>query len=384
MKTSKNILIIAGFFLIFNSSKAQEKEGATKTVRPFQITFITPIGTNGTGSYRIANEFSLNILAGVNGGSEAFELGGLLNIDHGDVEKFQLAGFGNVVSGSVNAVQIAGFSNINGGLTEGVQVGGFINISGGYAHAGQVAGFGNVSSELDGAQASGFFNVSGNSKGLQAGGFVNVGKDLNGAQVSGFTNIAENVDGLQATGFINVAKKVKGLQLAGFINICDTIDGIPIAPISIVRKGGYQKFELSMNESLYLNAGYKIGIRKFYTLFSLGIKPGISDYRWSIGYGAGTSMILGERSSFDIEGHVYHFQDMLLKNWEYNQLNQLNLIFNFQVAEHFSFFAGPSFNLLITKDADSSYDIAPAWAFKIAERRNYLSGWFGFNAGFRL
>ena len=325
-------------FLIISSSYSQEDEETFQKRSPFQVTFVTPLGTNGISSPGILNEFSFNVLAGVNGGVDGFEFGGLVNIDNGPVDGVQISGFGNIVTGRVEAFQLAGFANINDSYTEGFQGAGFMNISG----------------------------------------------KTEGAQVAGFMNVAEKFEGLQASGFINIADKMEGVQIAGFINICDSIDGIPIAPISIVKKNGYRRFEFSSNETFYLNTSFRIGVPQFHTIFTVAYKPGYSDFNWGLGFGAGISFAIADNHSVDLEGHVYHVSSGFWRRWEYNQLNQVKLNFNYQIAEHFSLFAGPTFNILISESDSYAHRIAPVWSFRISERRNSVRGWFGFNLGFRF
>lgn len=377
MKTILHTLLL--LLIIF---KVNAQTDTTSIVRPFQVTFVPPIGTNGVQSHKITNQFSFNMLIGVNGGVDGFELGGLINTIKGNVEGAQISGFGNLVTGNVNAAQIGGFFNINGGYTEGLQLAGFTNIVGDSTKSLQVAGFGNLCGQSQGAQISGFGNIAGNMDGLQIGGFGNISGNITGVQGAGFTNIAGNIDGLQAAGFLNLAGNVKGVQIAGFLNICDSIDGIPIAPISIVKKNGYIRAEFWTNEMFFLNASFNIGVRKFYTIYTLGYKPGLDDYNWSFGFGAGTSFSLGENTSFDPQANVTHFFTDLWKS--YNQLNQIRLNFNYQVSENLGIFAGPSFNLLISEfEEDASY-IAPDWSFNFTSGRNALKGWFGFNLGLRF
>ena len=471
----KNKILFA-FMLFFALANvlAQEEKGSDYEVRPFQVTFITPLGTNGTESSKIVNNFSVNILAGYNGGVDGFELGSFLNLTEDYVEGFQVAGFGNIVGGSTEAIQLAGFMNLSGGPVEGFQTSGFINIAGGDAEAVQIAGFANISAALEGVQVSGFGNKAGETVGAQIAGFGNVSEDNEGIQIAGFMNLAnemegiqlagflnatdefdgiqtagflnaadefegiqlagflnatdefdgiqtagflnatddfdgiqiagflnttgdfdgiqiagflnasDDFDGIRIAGFLNAARNVKGIQIAGFINICDTIDGIPIAPLNIVKKGGYRRFEFWGNETFFMNASFKIGIRRLYTIFSLGYKPVVSDFNAGAGFGVGTNIDLKQNKSLDIEMHAYHVNKHFWENWEYNQLNMLKISFNYQIADHFSIFAGPSFNLLISNFRDSADEIAPSWAFNIADRRNSTRGWFGFNLGMRF
>ncbi|UCH14456.1 MAG: hypothetical protein JSV22_00470 [Bacteroidales bacterium] len=378
------LLFACLLFLMFNNINAQEEDKVEADIRPFQLTFITPLGTNGTLSPRIINKFSLNILAGYNGGVDGLELGGFLNLTDDYVKGFQVAGFGNISGGNTEAAQLAGFMNINGGEVKGLQGSGFINIAGGRAEAVQIGGFTNLSGPMKGIQASGFGNIAEETNGLQAAGFGNIAEQSEGVQASGFINITGDIKGAQIAGFLNVAEKVKGVQIGGFLNVCDTIDGIPIAPISVVKKGGYRRFEFWGNETFFMNTSFKIGIRPFYTIFTLGFKPGASDYNTGIGFGIGTNIELDLNKSLDLEAHSYIINRYFWENWDYNHLNQLRISFNYQIAEHFSIFAGPTFNILISDITIDADEIAPSWAFNIADRKDSIRGWFGFNAGMRF
>jgi hypothetical protein len=393
------LLFIWLLFLIIIDINAQEEDKYDADIRPFQVTFITPLGTNGTEAPRIINNFSFNILVGYNGGVDGFELGGFLNLANDYVKGFQIGGFGNITGGSSEAGQIAGFMNINGGDAEGFQGAGFINVAGGRTEAVQIGGFTNISGSLEGVQVSGFGNIAKETNGLQAAGFGNIAEQTEGVQISGFMNVtgditgvqaagflnrASNADGVQVGGFLNIAEKVKGVQIAGFINICDTIDGIPIAPINIAKRGGYRRFEFWGNESFFMNASFKIGIRYFYTVFTLGFKPIETDFNTGIGFGVGTNIELGIDKSIDIEAHTYAINRYFWDNWNYNYLNMLRVSFNYHINEHLSIFAGPSFNILIADIIDYADQIAPSWAFKIADRNDFLRGWFGFNLGIKF
>jgi len=310
---NKKILFALFLFLIFAKGIAQEDETSDYEIRPFQITFVTPMGTNGIEASRIINRLSFNILAGYNGGVDGFELGSFLNLTADYVKGIQVGGFGNIVGGSTDAVQVAGFMNINRDKSEGVLAAGFINYVEGYTRAVQVAGFTNLSAGLNGIQASGFINIAEETEGIQVAGFLNGADNFKGIQAAGFLNCADDFKGIQLAGFLNAANKVKGLQIAGFLNICDTIDGIPIAPLSIVKKGGYRRFEFWGNETFFMNTSFKIGVKQFYTIFSLGYKPVVSDYNTGVGFGAGTNIDITQNKSLDIDVNAYHINKYIWK-----------------------------------------------------------------------
>ena len=108
-----------------NANKWQEEKQEKKYA---QLSFITPLGTNGYKSSVTTNSLSINLLYGVSGGVRGFELGGLHNTTKGDVNGFQVAGLGNVTTGIFKGVQFGGLYNIDVNLTTGVQLAGITNV----------------------------------------------------------------------------------------------------------------------------------------------------------------------------------------------------------------------------------------------------------------
>ncbi len=232
-----------------------EEEEELKKI-PFQITFFTPLGTNGWDYDKYETNLSINLIAGHNGGNNGIELGGFWNSDKRYARGLQLAGFGNSVFGNVEAVQGAGFINvvtkdfkgvqfagfnnfvkgkvdgIQGagfvnttiGSLEGIQTAGFISVTKGGLKGGQVSGFGNVTiGDFVGVQGASFFNTTrGNFKGIQGAGFVSTTiEDFEGGQLAGFINVVRgSMNGVQAGGFGNVSlRDSRVLQGAGFLNV---------------------------------------------------------------------------------------------------------------------------------------------------------------------
>ncbi len=75
-KTISTVIIL----LILTAAKADvELKDDTTIVRPFQISFVTPMGTNGLESGKVTNRISVNLLAGYAGGLEGIEVGGFFN-----------------------------------------------------------------------------------------------------------------------------------------------------------------------------------------------------------------------------------------------------------------------------------------------------------------
>ena len=199
--------------------------------------------------------------------------------------RWPLIGFANVAFGGHKTPQI-GFVNINTGDFKGLQTS-FINTVGGKFNGAQVGFVNTTLSSFNGSQI-GFVNTSSSFNGAQTG-FVNIAyKEMTGAQIS-FVNIA--------------ARRTKGVQI-GFVNYADSAENlIPIGFLSIVRHGGYQAIEYGFTEFHPVNIGYKIGVEKLYTTFSLSYNPfeGSSNKRFAYGLGLGSIIPLGASFFFNPE-----------------------------------------------------------------------------------
>ncbi len=346
--------------------KAQKDSTGYKE-RPFQFTFITPLGTNGIESYKISNKVSLNLLVGVSRGLNGFEAGCIANVILKDVKGIQFAGFANVVLGDVHGAQFASYFNYCGKDVKGATFAGLGNVSLGELHGGQFA--------------AGFnFNRKGGS-GVQIAGHSNVILgNFKGSQIASVANIAiGNVEGAQISALVNVAKKVKGVQIA-LINIADSVDGVTIGLLNIVKKGKHQ-FEFSADELFYTNISYRTGTNAFYNIFTTGLKPGSKNNLWNIGYGAGTSFRLKEKFRGDISVTAHHISSGGFY-WGTSELVRLYCGVEYKIAKKFSLAAGPTFNVfmsdvLLTKQ-ESSRQIAPYHTFDHTTFDDFnLKGWIG-------
>jgi len=419
---------------------------------PVQFTLIAPpISTNGIYFYKTINDVSLSTFISVGAASNYCDLSGFLSANRLYSDGAQLSGFANI-SGfdpkaadySSEGVQLTGFLNYNGnnysGMQgsgfanvnkdfEGIQASGFINVNrnvknsllvsgfmnlnqsvdkvyelSGFANISakgnsrlQGAGFLNVASEVNGIQGSGFANIAKNTKGIQGAGFINVARDMKGVQGSGFANAAHDVEGVQAAGFINVARNVKGLQASGFINICDSIEGIPIGFISIVKKGGYRNFEVSTSEWSPVQLTYRMGIEKFYNVYSLSKLAGSWD-RYALGFGFGHNRQIFNKTDLNIE-LVQHQEFLVRPNFinfmpeRENSISQLKIGIRRNVFKNVWVNAGPTFNLAWAYKFNSSTptgeDLQPyIWTVEPKSYTNFQHWnsrfWVGFHAGISI
>jgi hypothetical protein len=335
---TKSIFFGLMIFLISITLVAQEKD-SPKT-RKVQVTFGYPIGSSGTSSLEYSNNFSFNILYGLNGGVNGIEIGSILNYNKGKVKGFQLSGVSNINTGYSAGFLISGVSNICMDSTSGLFVSGVLNYS---QH---------------------------NAKGFQLA--------------------TANIDANEFRGFqlgvINYARKLKGVQL-GVINFLgDGTESLPIGIFSIV-KNGYFAFELTGGEAIYSNLNYKMGVERFYTIYKAGYSSYESNpvYSFGLGFGGNISISGKQKISIDLSSSqiVYNNQ------WEggSNMLNKADFNYKYNVSDKFSLLIGPSFNVYVTEEkVNDEYGTLniPYSVYTNEWSDGKLFMWFGINAGLSL
>lgn len=332
-KTTFLSLMIILNLIIFRPIQGQDKKELIKRA-PLQVTFLYPLGSNGIHSGYVANDFSLNILAGVSGGVNGLEIGGLANFSSGGINGLQLGGLLNYSSfGDMNGVQVGGLVNFNMDHVDGVQIAGLVNTTLGTVRGLQVAGLVNApAKDVDGIQIAGIANTAlGNVNGLQLG-LVNVArKRITGSQV-GLVNYTGNLNGFQL-GLINIADSVGMGGGLGLINY---------------YKDGYHKLEIETNETFYANLTFKSGVDKFYLLYRLSFKTEGNKSYWAPGVGFGSYFRLSDRLGFNTDLFTSQVNEDV---WWTNKLNLLNtakLNFSLNLGQRFAIFGGPSFNVIVS------------------------------------
>ncbi|MDX5320875.1 MAG: hypothetical protein LPK45_07190, partial [Bacteroidota bacterium] len=278
--------------------------------RKFQFSVVPGLSTNRMLSGNVVNDYSLNLLGGYSKGVNRLELGGVFNLDEGDVKYVQGAGVFNVVVGSVTGFQGAGVFNVTEGNVTGFQGAGVFNVNGASVKGFQGAGVFNVADgQIEGVQGAGVFNIAnGKVHGAQAAGIFNISTDevqgfqgagiynisdgkLKGVQAAGIWNYAQHIQGLQAAGIFNSAEVVQGAQV-GLINIADSMNGVPIGLFSFVKKG-YHKLDIGADEVFLGRLAFRSGTHWFHNIIQVGVDQknfGSRDPLWMVGYGVGTSL----------------------------------------------------------------------------------------------
>ena len=346
MKIFQNALFI-GLLAVSFSNYAQNSDSLKHT--PVQITFAYPVASNGTQSINHSNNFSLNILYGVNGGLTGLELGGLVNILDGDMVGCQIGGLSNVNQGFTKGLQLAGIYNLNQKEVTGSQIGGIANLTNSSLTGFQLSGISNIArGKVNGAQLSGISNiVTGTSKGAQISGGHNLSTDtVTGTQISGINNTASTgMNGFQLS-LTNYAKELNGFQL-GLINIADSSNGVSIGLINLI-KNGYHSVEIFGNEVLYTGVAVKSGTKEFYNIYTVGFQPN-NPTIFGFGLGFGSKFNISKKLSVSADLTANYINELEDFDWKLNLLNRLDLTLDYHFNDNFSVLAGPAFNVHVSE-----------------------------------
>ncbi len=365
-----NINQAAWLKVILNDLEMANTENISDTLhRKTQISLVPFVGSNLGLSGNTINDYSFNVLIGYSMGTKKLEVGGLINVDRGDVGKVQLGGLGNLVGGSVKGVQAGGLFNCNYRETNALQLAGLLNSNIGTTRGAQFAGLLNTN----------FKEVNA----FQAAGLANIALDnVYGTQLAGLLNVSlKKMRGIQVSGLINYATRVEGSQL-GFLNISDTCNGVPIGFLSFVNRG-YHKLEISGDEVFPINASVRTGVNRFYNILTAGMQLQNTDtITWTFGYGVGTSVNLNKKWSINFDATVN--QLMAGNRMEnFNSLGKFSVTVDRKLGKKVSIALGPVFNTLYMKTTDADYanhfkDIAPYFFYNKTSSDSYnTTMWVG-------
>jgi hypothetical protein len=363
-----------------------------------QVSLVPFLGTNAFSSYNITNEFSVNLLWGMNGGVQGKEFGGVANTIKRDVQGVQIAGLVNIVGDDVYGTQISGLANFAVDTVQGMQIAGLFNVSG-YGTAIQLASLCNIArGDFEGVQGSLLFNSIGGEQAnaIQMATVMNRAKGATKFQSSLLLNRAGDIKTGQIALLLNKAERMEGFQL-GLINRADTAVGIPIGLINIVKKG-YNRVEFYGSEFLQGNFALKVGVRRFYNIFTIGARMDelasgpdrfVKEMSWGLGYGLGTSFPLKRRLALNTEVLSWHINERA--NWtpELHQLNQLKLLLNLEFGGRASLVIGPVANWMVSEyyqegAPQPGSGLAPKTIFERVQNGRSHQVWIGWNAGLRF
>ncbi|MEI9809827.1 MAG: hypothetical protein WDO16_19280 [Bacteroidota bacterium] len=97
-----------------------------------------------------------------------------------------------------------------------------------------------------------------------------------------------------------------------------------------------------------MNAAFKTGNAKFYSILQVGMNTSNTEKVYSFGYGLGSEMPLNKRKNLLFNPELSS-QYLYLGSWDYtNILNKLHLNLHVKLNKYVSLFAGPSFAVFIS------------------------------------
>ncbi len=416
----KQYLIFLIVFL-FTIELAHSQTSNELEYREFRVSVIPGLSTNGIDAVNYTARYSLNILGGYNGGLDGFELGlininqaytsgiqfGAFNVSGGTMNGANFAAFANFSRLSMTGVQLSGLANISESSLQGLQGSFFVNAGYGSVRGLQVAGVGNIArQDLQGFQFAGIFNASvDDSQGFQFAGFgnfnadrqqgfafagvTNLSRDMQGFAFAGGVNLTRNMQGFQVSGLANFAYTVRGAQI-GLFNFAHDFEGIPIGLISYYNNGRHN-LDVWLSDAGFQNIGLKLGTREIYNMVSLGYNPFLRDRDvWTLGWTIGTYKPLDEAWENPRYEGFFRMRDLSIQNVQEGSFStRLNSIYSFRyligrdLSGGFGLYAGPSFNLLLSREARSN---EYAWYSILRGERggSDFTFWVGFSAGFQF
>lgn len=186
---------------------------------------------------------------------------------------------------------------------------------------------------------------------------------------------------------VSVMKTMK--QISVFILVC-LISSYSWAQESSTGSSKlYKAFEMSVSESLNLQATAKVGIKPVYGLFSVGTQFLTENYKWAFGGGIGTHLIKNENHSMNLEYMIFHVNENEVWTDNYNNFQQIRLLYSKRLGEKVSIFGGPLLNLNIAENKQSyghtfESTFAPYDIYSNVGANHTAKGWIGFTLGIRF
>ena len=355
---------------------------------------VTGVQISGLGTYTDGNMNGVQFsgLGNITGGhSQGLMFSGMYNISRGSSSGIQMAGMFNMSGHSIEGIQVSGLANVARYNIEGVQVSGLANIASNDIQGIQVSGLLNSSGgSTEGIVVAGLLNLNGRSmEGVMVSGGVNLAKSLEGLAISGLINSGRNMSGLQVAGLANISDRSQGLQM-GLINIARDFEGLPIGLVSLYGNGR-KNIEIWTNETGFTHTGIKLGTRQVYNMISVGYNPFISDRDvWSVGWSIGSYRTLDYVWNQPRLENYYRTRDFSITKiqdgeWSstLNTLYSYKLIYGRNFSGGFSLFAGPTFNMLASRQ-DGHQDYVPYTLYKRSGGERDTRFWIGFTAGIQF
>lgn len=334
------------------------------------LSLFPPLSTNGDRA--VENHLQLGLIASRTTRLRGLGVGTVVWADE-DVRGVQV-GLGNAARGEVVGLQLGSAGNLAGSLRGG-QYGGIANVVRGDGRGAQVGGVvGWTGGAFTGVQANAAVSYAAEVTGLQVS-VTSVAGALSGAQLA-VVNVGGAVRGAQV-GVVNVARSVRGAQV-GVVNVADTVDGASVGVVPLVRDGEQRLLVLG-NEAGMLEAGVLLGSRRVHTVLSGAVQRTAGDARLWAGGGLGVRLG-GARAFADVD-----LLGMSVPDEPVDHLRgTLRVLGACQLARRLALVAGPTVNVLWSRDPAFDPGVAGALSRDLGDRDRVVRLWAGFSAGLRI
>jgi len=182
-------------------------------------------------------------------------------------------------------------------------------------------------------------------------------------------------------------KTIKQISILMFILLISLYGSAQITQLE--NKTLYKAFEMSVSEGLNLQAEAKVGIRPVYGIFGIGTQFLSSDYKWAFGMGIGTHLMKQEKQSLNLEYMIYHVNQNDVWTDNFNNYQQIKLLYSKRIGKIISIFGGPTVNLNIAENKESfghtfESTFAPYDIYTHVGDSHTAKGWIGFTLGIRF
>ena len=146
---------------------------------------------------------------------------------------------------------------------------------------------------------------------------------------------------------------------------------------------------MSVSEGLNLQTAAKVGIQPVYGIFGVGTKFLTENYKWAFGLRIGTHLIKQEKQSMNLEYMIFHVNENEIWTDNYNNFQQIRLLYSKRISEKISIFGGPSLNLNIAENKESfghtfESTFAPYDMYSHVGDNHTAKEWIGFTLGIRF
>ena len=182
---------------------------------------------------------------------------------------------------------------------------------------------------------------------------------------------------------------MKTIKRISVLVLVSLITNFTWAQTTTENRSLYKAFEMSVSDGLNLQATAKVGIKPVYGLFSVGTQFLAENYKWAFGAGVGTHLIRNENHSMNLEYMIFHVNENEIWTDNYNNFQQIRLLYSKRIGEKLSIFGGPSFNLNIAENKqsyghtfESTFD--PYSFYSHVGNNHTAKGWIGFTLGIRF